>query len=124
MGAIVCRSGGDLPPRVRGAKSVLVSTGSGSDADAAVRFVLKKLLHDVRFDCRIVGNLDNNELPHSEAVVMCRFGRDSLTPELKAFAARGGKVVFVADTEEKRRLAAAFDGATVVDSYDKIMDVL
>ena len=40
------------------------------------------------------------------------------------FAANGGKVVFVADTAEKRRVAAEFDGAIVVESCDKVIDVL
>ena len=118
------RPTGTLPPRVRGAKSIVVKIGLGDGMNATVNYVLKSLLHDARFDCRIVSDMGHNELSHYDAVVMCLFGKDSWTPELKAFAANGGKVVFVADTAEKRRVAAEFDGAIVVESCDKVIDVL
>ena len=107
-----------------GAKSIVVKIGLGDGMNATVNYVLKSLLHDARFDCRIVSDMGHNELSHYDAVVMCLFGKDSWTPELKAFAANGGKVVFVADTAEKRRVAAEFDGAIIVESCDKVIDVL
>ena len=118
------RPTGTLPARVRGAKSVFVKMGYMKGMNAAVRFVLKTLLHDRRFDCRIGSVMDHNALPHADAVVMCLFGKNSWTPPLRAFAANGGKVIFVAETEEKRALAATFEGATVVDSYDKVIGEL
>ena len=118
------RPTGTLPTRVRGAKSVFVKMGYVEGMNAATRFVLKTLLHDRRFDCRLGSVMDNNALAHVDAVVMCLFGKNSWTPALRAFAANGGKVVFVAETGEKRAIAAKFKGATVVDSYDKVIGEL
>ena len=118
------RPTGTLPTRVRGAKSVFVKMGYMKGMGEAVRFALKTLLHDRRFDCRFGSYMDDNALPHADAVVMCLFGKDSWTPALRTFAANGGKVVFVAETEAKRVIAAQFEGATVVDSYDKVVDAL
>jgi len=118
------RPTGVLPHRVRGSSSVLVVMGFRAGMNAAVRFVLKTLLHDRRFDCRIVNTMDNNELAHSDTVVLCLFDKNSWTPELKAFVANGGKVVVVAETEKKRNLAANFGGATIVDSYKKVIDAI
>ena len=110
--------------RVRGAKSVLVKMGFRKGMNEAVKFVLKTLLHDRRFDCKIANTMDNNALENADAVVMCLFDKTSWTPELKRFAANGGKVVFVAETPEKRKIAAKFEGARVVDSYGKVVSEL
>ena len=118
------RPTGVLPHRVRGSRSVVVKMGYREGMDAAVRFFIKSFLRDRRFDCRIGSVMDHNALPHADAVVMCLFGKNSWTPPLRAFAANGGKVIFVAETEEKRALAATFEGATVVDSYDKVIGEL
>jgi glutamine amidotransferase-like uncharacterized protein len=118
------RPTGELPDRRRGAKSVLVKTGCGDGMNEAVRFVLKDLLHDARFDCRIICEMDNNWLSHADVAVMCDFDAKSWTPALRAFAASGGKVVFVADTDAKRRTAEKFDGAVVLDSWEKVMRVI
>ena len=107
--------------RVRGSKSVLVKMGFRKGMNEAVKFVLKTLLHDRRFDCKIANTMDNNALENADAVVMCLFDKTSWTPELKRFAANGGKVVFVAETPEKRKIAAKFEGARVVDSYAKVV---
>lgn len=115
------RPTGELPVRVRGAKSVVVKTGGKRDA---VSFVLKTLLHDSRFDCRISDAIDGNVLPHADAVVLCLFDANSWTPALERFAANGGKVIVVADTEGKRALATKFAGATLVDSYERVTDEL
>ena len=118
------RPTGTLPARVRGAKSVFVKMGYMKGMNAAVRFVLKTLLHDRRFDCKIANTMDNNALENADAVVMCLFDKTSWTPKLKRFAANGGKVVFVAETPEKRKIAAKFEGARVVDSYGKVVSEL
>jgi len=107
--------------RVRGAKSVFVKMGYRAGMNEAVKFVLKTLLHDRRFDCTVASVMDNNALANSDVVVMCLFDKTSWTPELKRFAANGGKVIFVAETPEKRKIAAKFEGATVVDSYGKVI---
>lgn len=107
--------------RVRGSKSVLVKMGFRAGMNEAVKFVLKTLLHDRRFDCTVVNTMDNNALAHTDVVVMCLFDKTSWTPELKRFAENGGKVVFVAETPGKRKIAAKFEGATVVDSYSKVV---
>jgi glutamine amidotransferase-like uncharacterized protein len=85
--------------RVRGAKSVYVKMGFRKGMNEAVKFVLKKLLRDRRFDCRIANVLDPNELAHSDAVVMCLFGKEDWTSHLKRFIERGGKLILVADSE-------------------------
>ena len=118
------RPSGTLPARVRGAKSVLVKMGYREGMNAATRFVLKTLLHDRRFDCRVVNTMDNNELAHSDAVILCLFDKNSWTPELKEFAANGGKVIFVTETEDKRKIAEQFEGATIVDSYNQVIEKL
>lgn len=118
------RPTGDLPARMRGAKSVLVKMGYGDGMNEAIRFALKNLLHDKRFDCRILNNVDNNELPHTDVVVMCNFNGKSWTPALKEFSASGGKVVFVADTDAKRYAVEKFDGAIVVESYEKVIQAI
>lgn len=110
--------------RVRGAKSVYVKMGFRKGMNEAVKFVLKTLLHDRRFDCRIDNTLNANRLPHADAAVICLFDKTSWTPEMKRFAANGGKAIFVADTPAKRKIAEGFAGATVVDSYDKVVPEL
>ncbi|MBO4448948.1 MAG: hypothetical protein J5807_05635, partial [Kiritimatiellae bacterium] len=114
------RPTGVLPARVRGAKSVILKMGVGKGSSSAVRFALKTLLHDRRFDCRVMSRLDNNELPHADAVVLCVFDKKCWTPALERFAANGGKVIVVADTEGKRALATKFAGATAVHSFDEV----
>lgn len=116
------RPTGMLPARIRGAKSVFVKMGYRQGMDAAVPFVLKTLLHDRRFDCRIGNVMDNNVLAHSDAVILCLFDQNSWTPQLKEFAANGGQVICVAETGDKRKIAEKFDGATVVDSYNHVIE--
>ena len=113
------RPTGVLPHRVKGALSVVVKMGYREGMNAAVRFFLKTFLRDRRFDSRVVNSMDHNELAHADAVVLCIFDQNSWTPELKAFVRGGGRVVVVAETEKKRKIAAKFDGAVVVGSYDQ-----
>ena len=114
------RPTGGPPARVRGARSVILKMGVGKGSSSAVRFALKTLLHDRRFDCSVMSRLDHNVLPHADAVVLCLFDGDSWTPALERFAANGGKVIVVADTEGKRALATKFAGATAVHSFDEV----
>lgn len=117
------RPTGVLPHRVRGSRSVVVKMGYREGMDAAVRFFIKSFLRDRRFDCRVVNAMDNNELAHADVVVLCLFDKNSWTPAMRAFVKGGGKVVVVAETEKKRKIAAKFDGVTVVDSYDKVAEM-
>ena len=45
-------------------------------------------------------------------------------PRLRQFVANGGRIVVVADTDAKHALAEKIAGATVVDSYAKVVDAL
>ena len=98
--------------------------GVGKGSGSAVRFALKTMLHDTRFDCRVMSSVDDNVLPHADAVLLCVFDGRAWTQGLKRFVSNGGKVVVVAETEEKRRIAEKFAGATVVDSYGRVVDEL
>ena len=46
------------------------------------------------------------------------------SPRLRQFVANGGRLVVVADTDAKRARAEKITGATVVDSYAKVVDAL
>ena len=118
------RPTGELPHRARGSMSVVVKMGFRDGMNAAVKFAIKTLLRDRRFDSRFVNVMNNNELSHADAVVLCLFDKKSWTPQLKAFVENGGTVIVVAETAKKRKLAEKFEGATVVDSYDKVVDAL
>lgn len=107
--------------RVRGAKSVYVKMGFRKGMNDAVKFVLKKLLRDRRFDCRIANISDPNEFAHSDVVVMCLFSRADWNSRLKRFVERGGKLILVADTDKKRKDAVLFTGAKVVADYDEAL---
>ena len=114
------RPTGVLPHREKGALSVLVKLGYRKGMNDAVKFYVKTILEDRRFDSRPLSSMNNNELAHADAVVLCLFDKNSWTPKLKEFVKRGGKVVVVAETEKKQTIAQKFDGAAVVDSYDKV----
>ena len=107
--------------RARGALSVFFRA---EKEKPAAEFYFGTLLRDRRFDLRSGSDIDANDLPHLDAVVISAPDKDDDSPCLRQFAANGGRIVVVADTDAKRALAEKIAGATVVDSYAKVVDAL
>ena len=114
------RPTGKAHDRVRGAKSVIVQHMSdGHTMKEAVKFLLSHLTGNARYDVRVVNSEnDSNFLPHADIVLVCVFDEYSWTPARRRFVEKGGRVIFVADTEGKRRISSKFKGAEVVESYE------
>ena len=107
--------------RTRGAASVFFKTAKSAAAGA---FFCDKLICDSRFDTRSNSSLEKNLLPHLDAIVFASFDADDLSADVRRFIERGGRVVLVADTPKKRKIASSLEGATVVDSFDKVIPAL
>ena len=107
--------------RTRGAASVFFKTAKSAAAGA---FFCDKLICDSRFDTRSNSSLEKNLLPHLDAIVFASFDADDLSADVRRFIERGGRVVLVADTPKKRKIASSLKGATVVDSFDKVIPAL
>ena len=90
----------------------------------SAEFYFGTLLRDRRFDVRSASSIDANDIPHLDAIVIPSPGKDDDSPRLRQFVANGGRLVVVADTDAKRARAAKIAGATVVDSYAKVVDAL
>ena len=104
--------------RTRGALSVRYMTSGKASAD----YLFETLNRDSRFHVWPGKGLD--DLPHLDAVVLTGPVSKKDAAALSSFIARGGRVVAVCDTPEKRKAAGPLKGATVVDSCDKIADAL
>ena len=100
-------------PRRRGAKTLFVRLGP--DRPSAEYFI-KTALHDGTVDFHIGPRLDCNMLPHVDAVILPCITKEDVKDGLKSYIARGGKVVVVADTPARGRLAAELPGATLAGS--------
>ena len=107
--------------RTRGMLSVFFRSATEKPA---AEFYFRTLLRDRRFDVRAASSIDSNDLPHLDAIVIPAPKKDDDSPRLRQFVANGGRIVVVADTDAKRALAEKIDGATVVDSYAKVVDAL
>ena len=107
--------------RVRGSLSVLFRAVKEK---SAAEFYFGTLLRDRRFDVRFGSSIDANDLPHLDAVVIPAPEKKDDSPRLREFVANGGRIVVVADSDAKRALAGRIAGATVVDSYAKVVDAL
>ena len=107
--------------RTRGAASVFFRTAKTAPAGA---FFCDKLICDSRFDTRSHSSLNKNLLPHVDAIVFASFDKGDLSDDVQRFIDRGGKVVLFADTPEKKKTASSLKGATLVDSFDKIIPLL
>ena len=107
--------------RTRGAASVFFKTAKTAPAGT---FFCDKLICDSRFDTRSNSSLNRNLLPHVDAIIFASFDKEDLSGEVQRFIDRGGKVVLVADDPKKKKLASTLKGATVVDSFDKIIPLL
>ena len=73
---------------------------------------------------RAASSIDANDLPHLDAIVIPAPKKGDDSPSLHQFVANGGRIVVVADTDAKRALAKKIVGATVVDTYAKVVDAL
>ena len=107
--------------RTRGMLSVFFRS---AQEKTAAEFYFRTLLRDRRFDVRAASSIDSNDLPHLDAIVIPAPKKGDDSPSLRQFVANGGRIVVVADTDAKRALAEKIDGATVVDSYAKVVDAL
>ena len=107
--------------RTRGALSVFFRAAKEKPA---AEFYFGTLLRDRRFDVRSASSIDSNDIPHLDAIVIPSPRKDDDSPRLREFVANGGRLVVVADTDEKRALAKKITGATVVDSYAKVVNAL
>ena len=109
--------------RVRGAVSVFFRAAKEKPA---AEFYLGTLLRDRRFDATAGSGLEADRLPHLDAVVIpaLQGKNDEDIPLLKDFAAKGGRVVIVVDTEKERALSGAIPGAVEIGSYGEVLDAL
>ena len=104
--------------RTRGAVSVRYRSSDKASAE----FLFGTLLRDRRF--HVWPGKNAGALAHLDAVVLTDKTDADEAKEMNAFIARGGRVVAVCDTPEKRKAAELLKGATVVESYDKLISAL
>ena len=90
-----------------------------SSDKASAEFLFGTLLRDSRF--YVWPGKDGGALAHLDAVVLTDKTNAEEAKKMNAFIARGGRVVAVCDTPEKRKAAKLLKGAAVVESYDKII---
>lgn len=94
---------------------------------AAAEFYLGTLLRNRRLDISAGSHLNVDNLAHLDVVVIPAPGEDDRKDEpfLRRFAERGGTVIYVADTEEKRQAdAVRVPGAVVVGSYGEVVKAI
>ena len=104
--------------RTRGAVSVRFRTSDKASAE----FLFGTLLHDSRF--YVWSGKNGGALAHLDAVVITDKTDADEARQMNAFIARGGRVVAVCDTPEKRKAAGLLKGAVVVESYDGVIDAI
>ena len=108
--------------RVRGAVSVFFRTAREKPA---AEFYLNTMIRDRRLDATAGSQLDADLLPHLDAVVIPRLEKnDDDLARLRDFAAKGGRVVVVADTEQERGLSGAIPGAVEVCGYGEVTEAV
>lgn len=108
--------------RSRDALSVLFKRARNPEA---ARFFLEDLSPDTRFDAQLcIYSVDLDILPHADVVVLPAPKKSDATAEVDEFIRRGGTVVALANTPEKRKNAAAIPGATAAGSWDEVLEIL
>ena len=106
--------------RMRGALSVIYRSVR-SDASRALYY--DRILRDRRFDVRT--DYDENDYPHVDVIVLASVNKDDdNSPAFRQFIASGGQLIAVAKTKAERATAEKIPGATIVDSYDKVLELL
>lgn len=104
--------------RTRGALSLRYRSSDKASAE----FLFGTLLHDRRF--HVYPGKDGGAFEHLDAIVLTDKTNADEAKEMNAFIARGGRVVAVCDTPDKRKAAELLKGAVVVESYDKLIQAL
>ena len=104
--------------RTRGAVSVRYRSSDKASAE----FLFGTLLRDRRF--YVWSGKDAGALAHLDAVVLTDKTDADEARRMNAFTARGGRVVAVCDTPEKRKAAELLKGAAIVESYDGVVDAI
>lgn len=108
--------------RVPGTPIVLFKTAKEPKVAA---FFVEKLIRDRRFDVTSNSEFSTGDLAHCDLVlVMSSKKEDFKNEKLKAFIERGGKVVALADTPEKREATAGHPNIVVVTDFDQIIPAL
>ena len=105
--------------RVRGSLSLLYRSVK---SDTARAFFYDKILRDRRFDVHT--QFDENDYPHADAIVLASVSKEDDSPAFRQFIANDGQLIAVAKTKTERATAEKISGATIVDSYDKALNVL
>ena len=93
-----------------------------SSDKASAEFLFGTLLRDRRF--YVWPGKDGGALAHLDAVVLTDKTDAGEAKRMNAFIARGGRVVAVCDTQEKRKAAELLKGAVVVGSYGDLIAAL
>ena len=93
-----------------------------SSDKASAEFLFGTLLRDSRF--YVWPGKNGGDLPHLDAVVLTDKTDAGEAKRMNAFIARGGRVVAVCDTPEKRKAAGLLKGAAVVGSYGDVIAAL
>ena len=108
----------DYLNRTRGAVSIRYRSSDKASAE----FLFGTLLRDRRF--YVWSGKNGGDLPHLDAVVLTDKTDAEEAKKMNAFIARGGRVVAVCDTPEKRKAAELLKGADVVGSYGDVIAAL
>ena len=93
-----------------------------SSDKASAEFLFGTLLRDRRF--HVWPGKNGGDLPHLDAVVLTDKTNAKEAKTMNAYIARGGRVVAVCDTPEKRKAAELLKGAVVVESYADLIAAL
>lgn len=104
--------------RTRGAVSVRYRSSDKASAE----FLFGTLLRDTRF--HVWSGKNGGALAHLDAVVLTDKTDADEAKSMNAFIARGGRVVAVCDTPEKRKAAGMLKGAVMVDSYRDVVEAI
>ena len=104
--------------RTRGALSIRYRSSDKASAE----FLFGTLLRDRRF--HVWPGKDGGALAHLDAVVLTDKTDADEASQMNAFIARGGRVVAVCDTPEKRKAAELLKGAVVVESYAEVVEAI
>ncbi|MBP5511366.1 MAG: hypothetical protein J6Z49_10655 [Kiritimatiellae bacterium] len=104
--------------RTRGALAIRYRSSDKASAE----FLFGTLLRDRRF--HVWPGKNGGDLPHLDAVVLTDKTNANEAKTMNAYIARGGRVVAVCDTPEKRKAAELLKGAVVVESYDDLIAAL
>jgi len=104
--------------RTRGAVAVRYRSSDKASAE----FLFNTLNRDSRF--YVFPSKDLADLEHVDAVILTGKVTDADVKDLGRFVSRGGMVVIVADTSERKKAAKKLGAAVVVKSYGELVDAV